>query len=70
MLRASLSWDVGSVSDDPANTGRSSSVVLMLGQRRRRWANIKTTLVKCPVFAGEHTDRQRLVFHDVHVGDP
>ena len=36
----------------PANTGRSINVVLMLGQRRRRWANIKTTLVKRPVFAG------------------
>ena len=24
----------------------------MLGQRRRRWANVKTTLVYCIVFAG------------------
>ena len=27
-------------------------VVFMLGQRRRRWANIKTTLVKRMVFTG------------------
>ena len=26
----------------------------MLGQRRRRWANIELTLVQRPVFAGIH----------------
>ena len=26
----------------------------MLGQRRRRWPNIKPALVQCIVFAGEH----------------
>ena len=36
----------------PVNTGRSTNVVLMLIQRLWRWPNIKTTLVKCPVFAG------------------
>ena len=41
----------------PANTGRLPSVVLMLGSYRssagrRRWADIKATLVRCPVFAG------------------
>ena len=36
----------------PANTKHSSSAGLMLAQRRRRWANIKLTLVKCHVFAG------------------
>ena len=37
---------------NPAYTGRLTNVVLMLVQRRRRWPNIKTTLVKRPVFAG------------------
>ena len=43
----------------PANTGNWNSVGLMLGQRRRRWPNIKTTLVQRIVFswdAGECTD--------------
>ena len=37
----------------PANTTRWNNDVLMLGQRRRRWANIKTSLFKRVVFAGE-----------------
>ena len=36
----------------PANKGHSPNVVSMLGQRRRRWPDIKTTLSECPVFAG------------------
>ena len=35
----------------PANMILRPSVVLMLGQRRRRWPNIKTTLDQCIVFA-------------------
>ena len=35
----------------PANTRHSSDAVLMLGQRRRRWTNIKTALGECLVFA-------------------
>ena len=31
----------------PANTGHSPNVVSMLGQRRRRWANIETALGDC-----------------------
>ena len=34
-----------------ANTRRSYNVILMLGQRLRRWANIKTTLGQRLVFA-------------------
>ena len=30
----------------PTDTTRSTNVILLLGQRRRRWANIKTTLVQ------------------------
>ena len=30
--------------DKRANTRRSTSVVLMLGQRRRRWSNVETPL--------------------------
>ena len=36
----------------PANTRRSTNVVLMLAHRLRRWANIKTSLVERLVFAG------------------
>ena len=36
----------------PANMIHRPNVVLMLGQRRRRWPNIKTTLDQCIVFAG------------------
>ena len=39
---------------NPANTGHSPNNVSMLGQRRRRWANIETTLGECPVFPGKH----------------
>ena len=35
-----------------ANTGHSHNAVSMLGQRRRRWANIETALGEFPVFAG------------------
>ena len=34
------------------NTTRWINVDLMLGQRRRRWPNIKSTLFQCVVFAG------------------
>ena len=36
----------------PANTTRWTNADLMLGQRRRRWTNIKTALVQRLVFAG------------------
>ena len=32
--------------------GHSPNAVSMLGQRRRRCANIETALGECPVFAG------------------
>ena len=35
----------------PANTGHSLYAVSMLGQRRRRWANIETELCESPVFS-------------------
>ena len=35
----------------PENTTRWNTDVLMLGQRRRRWANIKTSLFQSVVFA-------------------
>ena len=38
---------------NPANTRRRANVVLMLGQRRRRWPNISTTLGQRLVFAGK-----------------
>ena len=36
----------------PAITGHPPDAVSMLGQRRRRCANIETALGECPVFAG------------------
>ena len=41
------------VSDSPANASRSANVGLMLGQRLRRWPNIKSTLGDLPA----RTDR-------------
>ena len=35
-----------------ANTTRLTNAGLMLGQRRRRWTNIKLALVKRVVFSG------------------
>ena len=34
-------------------------LILLLGQRRRRWLNIKSTLVKCLVFAGQGRNQQQ-----------
>ena len=39
---------------NPANTGYSPNAVSMLGQRRRRWANIETALGEFPMFDGNH----------------
>ena len=36
----------------PANKGRSLNIVLMLGQRLRRWPNIKTSLGQYLIFLG------------------
>ena len=36
----------------PANTGRLSTVDAMFGQRRRWWANIKSTVDQRLMFAG------------------
>ena len=36
----------------PAYTRHSPNAVSMLGHRLRRWLNIETALVECPVFAG------------------
>ena len=36
----------------PNSTRHSPDVVLMLGQRQRRWTNIETKLSECLVFAG------------------
>ena len=43
---------VRNVSVIPENTIRRNNDVLMLGKRRRRWFNIKTSLFQCVVFAG------------------
>ena len=40
-------------SGHPANTRHSANADLMLGQRRRRWPNIKSALAECLVIAGE-----------------
>ena len=38
--------------DNPVNTRRSPNAGSMLGQRRRRWANIEPALGECLVIAG------------------
>ena len=52
----------------------------MLGQRRRRWPNIKTALGECPVFAGlvpkknktfenpvkKHTDTEKIIINEIY----
>ena len=40
---------------------RLTNVVFMLGQSRRRWANIKSTLVKCLVFSGHAWKQSALI---------
>ena len=50
-LKSTPHWK-GSPKPYPANTRRWTNVGLMLGQRRRRWANINPTLVQRLVFAG------------------
>ena len=40
------------------NTRRWTNADLVLGQRRRRWSNIKLALVQCLVFAGVPSDDQ------------
>ena len=42
----------------PANTKRVSDVGLILGQRRRRWPNIKPTLVQRRAASGDTPRRQ------------
>ena len=36
----------------PANSSHSNNAGLMLGQRRRRWSNIKPALERCIMFHG------------------
>ena len=43
------------------NTRHSPDVVSMLGQRRRRWANIETTSGECLVFAGIVDNEHKLI---------
>ena len=40
------------INNAPAKIGHSPNAVLILDQRRRRWANIKPALVERLVFAG------------------
>ena len=46
-------WQTALLPDHPANNRRCPTVVLMLAQRRRRWANISTTVGQRLVFAGQ-----------------
>ena len=47
----------------PANMRHRPNVKLMLGQRRRRWTNIGSTLGRCLVLAGY---RQRITSRHAH----
>ena len=48
-IHASMPWYI------PTNAMRSTDVVVMLGQCRRQWPNIKTTLDQRVVFDGSST---------------
>ena len=54
-------WRGVSTVYNPANTTRWNNDVLMLGQRRRRWASVKTSLFQRVVFAGKLTPIQCLL---------
>ena len=58
-----VSWD-----NDEANTRHSPNVVLMLGQRRRRWPNIETAWGECLMFAGVQALKKTLNKCWVNVG--
>ena len=47
-----FSIDTAVLGVTPANTRHWRNADLMLGQRRRRWTNIKSTLCQCLMFAG------------------
>ena len=47
----------------PANTTRSTNVGLLLGQRRRQWSKIETTLGECIVFVEYVDDRGQFANH-------
>ena len=47
----------------PANTTHSTNVGLMLGQRRREWPKIETTLGECIVFVEYVDDRGQFANH-------
>ena len=49
------------ISSGPANTTHRPNAGPMLGQRRRRWANIGPALGRCVVFAGGDTMGGRTV---------
>ena len=46
----------------PKNKKRLLNVVLILGQRRRRWANINPTFGQCLVFAGNYSNQKQETF--------
>ena len=48
MSRLPNSYVMNSYATDPANTGNLPNAVSMLGQRRKRCANIETALGECP----------------------
>ena len=55
----SVTW-MGNIRYIPGNTRHWTNVGLMLGQRRRRWANIKLTLVQCLALMGYRPRHQRV----------
>ena len=52
VAKAEVNQNTKMTTNYPANTRRWNNVDLMLAQRRRRWANIKSTLFHRLVFAG------------------
>ena len=50
-----------------ANRRHSLNAVSMLGQRRRHWTNIGTSVSECGVSAGKH-HQEGSPFHKLHLG--
>ena len=72
------SWYCQGLKAIPENTRRSASVGTMLGQRRRRWANIVPTLSERLVFSGwlfsvqtdQHVANNSMSFHQTRDVEP
>ena len=62
ILSKTMPWKWQTITACPKNKKRLLNVVLILGQRRRRWANINPTFGQCLVFAGNYSNQKQETF--------